>query len=75
MTREKQTTPNDGVLTELDVLRMEHLLLTEMSLAAATGADEVRDALMMSAGINAMAQELLKLVWEGEADETCRTAD
>ncbi len=49
-----------AALTEMDILRTEHQLLSEMEMMAAADPTEIRDAFMRAAGINAMAYELLE---------------
>ena len=49
-----------ATLTELDILRIEHQLLSDLNLMTVAGSEAIRDVFMQSVGITAMAYELLE---------------
>lgn len=55
-----------AALLEMDILRTEHQLLSEMELLTATEAGEIRDLFMQIAGANAMAYELIETLKKKE---------
>lgn len=55
-----------AAVTEMDILRIEHQLLSDLNLMTVAGSEAIRDVFMQIAGINAIADELIEKIKQRE---------